>query len=49
MKITRGRTLYIRDPDKNYAFVKVGEIGMWHKHGKSIWIDGQLYTITQEE
>lgn len=46
--IKDGRTLYARDPDKNYAFVKVGEIAYWQRYGKAIWINGKLYTVTQE-
>jgi hypothetical protein len=49
MKIKEGRTLYIRDPDKNYAFVKVGEIAIWRRSYKSIRINGKLYTLTLEE
>jgi len=46
--IKDGRTLYARDPEKNYAFVKVGEIAYWQRYGKAIWINGKLYTVTQE-
>lgn len=49
MKITEGRTLYIRNPDKNYAFEKVGEIAVWRRTYKSIRINGKLYTLTLEE
>jgi hypothetical protein len=45
-KLTPGRTLYIRDPEKNYAFVQIGKIGYWERYGKAIWIDGRLYTMT---
>lgn len=45
--VSGGRTLYARNPEKNYAFEKVGEIAYWHI-GKAIWIDGVLYTLTQE-
>jgi hypothetical protein len=44
-----GRTLYVRNPEKNYAFEKVGEIAYWYTWGKAIWIDGVLYTLTQEK
>jgi hypothetical protein len=47
--IKEGRTLYARNPDKNYAFEKVGEIGIWRARAKYIWINGKLYTITQVE
>ena len=46
--IKDGRTLYARDPDKNYAFVKVGEIAVWRRAVKLIRINDKLYTITQE-
>lgn len=49
MKIVEGRTLYIRNPDKNYAFEKVGEIAVWRRIYKSIRINGKLYTLTLEE
>ena len=47
-KLTQGRTLYIRDPEKNYAFVKIGEVAFWERYGKAIWIAGQLYTMTPD-
>jgi hypothetical protein len=47
--IKDGRTLYARDPNKNYAFTKVGEIGGWFPGYKSVWIDGKLYTLTPAE
>ena len=43
------RTLYARDPENNYAFVKIGEIAYWRNYGKAIFIDGKLYTLTQEK
>ena len=46
--IKDGRTLYVRDPDKNYAFVKVGEIAYVRSYGKAIYFEGKLYTLTQE-
>ncbi len=45
--VREGRTLYARNPEKNYAFEKIGEIAVWRKYHKSIWIDGKLYTIIQ--
>jgi len=47
--IKDGRTLYARDPEKNYAFVKVGEIAYWRNYGKAIYFEGKLYTLTQEK
>lgn len=47
--ITEGRTLYARDPNKNYAFVKVGEIAYWERYGKAIRINGKLYTVSPAE
>jgi hypothetical protein len=47
--IRDGRTLYARNPDKNYAFEKVGEIAIWTRGYKSIRINGKLYTLTQEK
>ena len=49
MRLKDGQTLYARDPNKNYAFVKVGEIATWRPGVKLIWLQGKLYTITQEE
>ena len=42
-----GRTLYVRNPEKNYAFEKIGEVAVWLPGYKSIWIDGKLYTLIQ--
>lgn len=47
--IKDGRTLYARDPNKNYAFVKVGEIAVWRRAVKLIRISGKLYTVTPAE
>lgn len=47
--IKDGRTLYVRDPEKNYAFVKVGEIAYVRSYGKAIYFEGKLYTLTQEK
>ena len=47
--IKEGRTLYARDSEKNYAFVKVGEIGIWRARAKYIRINGKLYTLTPVE
>ncbi len=47
--VKEGRTLYARNPEKAYAFEKIGEVAYWHSYGKAIWIDGVLYTLTQEE
>ena len=47
--IKDGRTLYARDPNKNYAFVKVGEIAVWRRGVKLIRINGKLYTVTPAE
>ena len=49
MRLKDRQTLYVRDPKKNYAFVKVGEIAYWRNYGKAIWINNKLYTLTQEE
>jgi len=46
--IKDGRTLYVRDPDKNYAFVSVGEIAVWRRAVKLIRINDKLYTVIQE-
>ena len=43
------RTLYARDPNKKYAFVKVGEISTWHRNLKMVRIDGKLYTLSPVE
>ncbi len=43
-----GLTLYVRNPEKKYAFEKIGEVAFWHTYGKAIWISGQLYTLTTE-
>ncbi len=45
--VSEGRTLYARNPEKRYAFEKVGEVAVWRRSYKSIWIDGKLYTLTQ--
>jgi len=42
-------TLYQRDPDKNYAFVKVGKVECWASYCKLIRVNGQVYTLTQPE
>jgi hypothetical protein len=47
--VSEGRTLYARNPKKAYAFEKVGEIAEWRLNYKSIWIDGKLYTLIQED
>ena len=47
--IKDGRTLYARDPEQNYAFVKVGEIAVWRRAVKLIRINEKLYTITPAE
>ena len=39
-------TIYGRDPNKNYAFVKIGEIGSWIRQLKTIRINGVLYTLS---
>ncbi len=46
--VKEGRTLYARNPEKAYAFEKIGEVAYWQSYGKAIWIDGVLYTLTQE-
>jgi len=43
----REATLYQRDPEKNYAFVKVGKITSWNRLGKLLWRNRKVYTITQ--
>jgi len=40
-------TLYQRDPDKNYAFVKVGKVVTWRSYSKLLQLKGKLYTINQ--
>ncbi len=47
--VREGRTLYARNPEKAYAFEKIGKIGTWYSNYKSIFIDGKLYTLVQEE
>ena len=42
-------TIYGRDPNKNYAFVKIGEIGSWVRQLKTIRINGVLYTLSRVE
>ena len=49
MKLKDGLTLYARDPEKNYAFVKVGEIAYVRSYGIAIYLQGKLYTLTQEK
>ena len=39
------RTLYIRNPKKNYAFERIGEIVTWQRSIKMIQIQGRLYTV----
>lgn len=41
------RAIYIRDPNKNYAFVKIGEFAYWEKYGKAIFIDDVLYELKE--
>lgn len=48
-EVKEGRTLYLRNPKKNYAFEKVGEIAVWRRAVKLIRINGKLYTITPAE
>ncbi len=45
--VKEGRTLYARNPGKAYAFEKIGEVAVWRRNYKSIWIDGVLYTLNQ--
>jgi hypothetical protein len=40
-------TLYQRDPDKNYAFVKVGKVITWRSYSKLVRLPGGLYTMNQ--
>ena len=49
MAVKEGRTLYHRDPKKNYQFVAIGEIATWRRAVKLIWINGKLYTMTPVE
>ena len=49
MIVKEGRTLYHRDPNKNYQFVKIGEIAVWRRAVKLIRINGKLYTVTPAE
>lgn len=46
-----GKTLYIRNPKKNYAFEKIGQIAIWNKgvteKYKSIFINGVLYELQE--
>lgn len=48
MRLKDGLTLYARDPNKNYAFVKVGEIATLRPGVKLIYLQGKLYTLIQE-
>jgi len=47
--VREGRTLYARNPEKNYAFEKIGQVAVWLPKYKSIWLDGKLYTIIPED
>tara|TARA_R110002012_G_scaffold107625_1_gene249626 strand:- start:2345 stop:2578 length:234 start_codon:yes stop_codon:yes gene_type:complete len=38
-------TLYARNPKKNYAFEKVGEVAFWESYGKAFFINGILYDL----
>lgn len=42
-------TLYARNPKKNYAFEKIGEVAYWESYGKALFIDGVLYNLIQME
>ena len=47
-----GKAIYARNPKKNYAFEKIGQIAVWTSWGKnkkykSIFIDGVLYELTE--
>lgn len=44
---TSRRAIYIRDPEKNYAFVKIGEFAYWETYGKALFIDGVLYELKE--
>ena len=38
IKIKNGMTLYVRDPEKNYAFVKIGQILSWKEGFETVSI-----------
>ena len=42
-------TLYARNPKKNYAFEKIGEVAYWESYGKALFINGVLYDLIQVE
>ena len=49
MRRLENRTIYARDPNKKYAFVKIGEITAWRMNLKMVRINGRLYTLSPAE
>ena len=49
MRRLENRTLYAREPNKKYAFVKVGEVAAWRMNLKMVEINGRLYTLSPAE